>query len=86
MKTVSIEDAKEQLDQLIDDVNAGEEIIIADQSGRVAKISGVNPEQLPPGHPVRIAAWLRNNPFPEEFRRTREEILRDLEEERNAWD
>lgn len=48
--------------------------------------ANVAPEDLPPGSPVRIAAWLRNNPFPEEFRRTREEILRDLEEERNAWD
>ena len=87
MKTLTIEEVRDQLPQLIDDVATGDIIIVSAQGDPVAKITGVaDSENLPPGDPVRIARWLRDNPFPNHLRRTRQQIERDIAEERDAWD
>ena len=87
MKTVTIEDAKQQLAELIDDVNAGEEIIISDQGEPVAKISGVQSSTPADAVPKNaFGRWLMANPIPEGQGRSSEDVARQIAEERDAWE
>lgn len=86
MKTVTIEDAKQQLAELIDDVNAGEEIIISDQGEPVAKITSVQTTAASPRKLNAFAQWLLENPIPEGQGRSSEDVARQIAEERDSWE
>jgi prevent-host-death family protein len=86
---VNVLEARNRLSQLIKAAQAGEEVIIANRGEPVVRIVPVRKdteEQLPPGHPKRVLAWLEKNRLPEHLRRSAEEIDADIQEMRNSWD
>jgi prevent-host-death family protein len=86
---VNVLEAKNRLSELIRAAQAGEEVVIANRGKPVARLVAENPEPAPkhrPGSAAAILDWLDRHPVPKEARRTPEEIDRDIEDNRNAWD
>ena len=78
MTQVSVHDARNRLSQLIKDVQAGEDIVIASHGKPVARL-------VPVASPRRgLGKWLLANP--PIGGRTIEEIDRYLAEERASWE
>jgi prevent-host-death family protein len=87
---INVLEAKNRLSELIRAVQAGEEVIIANRGKPVARlVAEREPDQVDaprPGSAKAILDWLDKFPVPRAARRTSEEIDRDIEDARNAWD
>ena len=80
--------AKNRLSQLIEAVQAGEEVIIADHGEPVVRLvpAGAATAVRPivgDAHP--ILDWLMSHPVPAYAQRSAEEIDTAIEEERRSW-
>ncbi len=75
MSTVSVAQAKAHLSHLLDQVEAGEEIVITRHGQPVARISPVEK----PKHPVKSLSQFRSR-MPH-WRKSSAELLRDMRDE-----
>jgi prevent-host-death family protein len=82
---VNILQAKNQLSQLIKQVQAGDEVVIANRGDPVARLVAAKrpagPRQAP-----NFVRWLEQNPLPAHAQRTAQDIDAAISEERSAWD
>lgn len=84
---VNVLEAKNRLSELIRAAQAGEEVVIANRGKPVARLIAEPDEEAPrPGSAAAILDWLDRHEVPKELRRTSEEMNRDIEDNRNAWD
>ena len=81
MTQVSVRQARDNLSQLIKDVQEGEEIVIANHGQPVARLVPIR------GHRGSdIVTWLEANPVPTGSQRTAAEIDAAIAEERDSWE
>jgi prevent-host-death family protein len=86
---VNIFEAKNRLSLLIKAAQAGEDVVIANRGGPVARLV---PAQAPTaakadaGSARAILDWLSSHPLPAYARRSAEEIDAAIAAERTAWD
>jgi len=78
---IDILEAEKQLRQLVESVQAGEDITITRNRVPIARL--VAPDQ--PGMAGNIVDWLVAHPLPEHLRRGHAEIARAIATERDAW-
>jgi prevent-host-death family protein len=81
MTQVSVHEARNRLSQLIKDVQAGEDIVIASHGKPVARLVPVRGSTG-----ADILSWLDDNPLPQTSRRTQVEIDEYVAGERASWD
>jgi len=86
MKTLTIEEVRDQLPQLIDDVATGDIIIVSEQGDPVAKITGVGVPTTQVEAKNAFGRWLQENPIPAGTGRSAEDVDRQIAEERDSWD
>ena len=81
MTQVSVRQARDNLSQLIKDVQEGAEVIIANHGQPVARLVPIR------GHRgIDIVTWMETNPMPTGSRRTPDEIDADIADERDSWE
>lgn len=86
---VNVLEAKNRLSELIRNVLAGEEVIIANRGHAVVRLVPMEVKEATDRFPVgSAAAILRtlDRPRPGWVPRSHEEIEADIQEARNAWD
>lgn len=86
---VNVLDAKNRLSQLIRQVRAGEEVVIANRGTPVARLTAVDPRSPcsgTAGSAAEILAWLGEHPLPPYAKRTAADIDAGILEERRGWD
>ena len=81
MAQVSVHEARNRLSQLIKDVQAGEDIVIASHGRPVARLVPVRG-----GTGADILRWLNENPLLPGNRRSQDQIDEYLAHERASWD
>lgn len=85
MTQVNVLEARNNLSRLIDAAAAGEDVVIAKRGKPVVRIIKYN-DGPARGTGARIAKWLDENPLTPELARPADEIARDIQRERDAWD
>jgi prevent-host-death family protein len=86
---VTIPEARKRLSQLIRSVQAGAEVVIAEDGEPVARLVplGEAPAStIDTGRATAILDWLTSHPLPRGSQRSAEEIDAAIEAERAAWD
>jgi prevent-host-death family protein len=86
---VTIPEARSRLSQLIRSVQAGAEVVIAEDGEPVARLVPVADAPgttIATGRASAILDWLTRRPLPSGVRRSAEEIDAAIEAERASWD
>jgi prevent-host-death family protein len=86
---VTILEARDRLPQLIKSVQAGAEIVIAQDGEPVARLvpaADAPADKIETGHASAVLDWLARNPLPPDSRRSAEDIDAAIQAERAAWD
>jgi len=89
---VTIPEAMSRLSQLIRSVQAGAEVVIAEDGEPVARLVPAVGAPGTPGAPIdagrasAILDWLARHPLPPDAQRSAEEIDAAIEAERASWD
>jgi prevent-host-death family protein len=86
---VTIPEAISRLSQLIRSVQAGAEVVIAEDGAPVARLVPVADAAgttIDTGRASAILDWLTRRPLPPDARRSTEEIDAAIEAERASWD
>ena len=86
---VTIPEARSRLSQLIRSVQAGAEVVIAEDGAPVARLVPVADapgRTIDTGRASAILDWLTRSPLPPDVRRSAEEIDAAIEAERASWD
>ncbi len=86
---VTVPEARSRLSQLIRSVQAGAEVVIAEDGEPVARlvpVAGVPGTSIDTGRASAILDWLTCHPLPPEMQRSEEEIDATIQAERASWD
>ena len=84
---IDLSEAKNRLSQLIEAVQAGEEVVIANLDAPMVRLVAAGAKAVRPivGDAHHILDWLRVHPLPAYAQRSAEEIDTAIEEERRSW-
>ena len=86
MEAVNILDARNNLSRLVAAAARGEEVVIANRGKPVVRLVPVSSESEPDHSLGTAAQWFVKNPPPGVRRRTTQELDRQIQENREAWD
>lgn len=84
MQQVNILEARNSFSRLISTATQGEVIAIANRGKIVARIMPPEPEETKSG--ASAARWLNMNPPPTKSSRTKDELEKQIQDNREAWD
>ena len=82
---VNILEARNQLSQLIRQVQAGDDVVIANRGEPVARLVAAK-RPKPKASEPNFVQWLRANPLPVHAQHSADEIDAAIAAERSAWD